>query len=115
MPTKKDTSLPYKKRAQKLIDRLGEYNADYHNILNELEELRVMCLEGIVQEKVSVRDGVLKVVEIYPSVAHACTMGKLAVVKELSRVVELDIVEPEVNVTINIGNAEDELEGGVVP
>lgn len=115
MPTPKSTEYPYKKRAEKLLQRLGEYKADYHNILNELEELRVMCLEGITQEKVSVRDGVLTVVERYPAVAQACTMGKLAVVKELSRVAELDTVEPEVNVNINISNAEDEIPGGVVP
>jgi hypothetical protein len=90
---KKKNSSEYKARATKLLDRLGEYESDLQDILTQLEELRVACMTGIKQEKVSVTDGVLTVIEIYPQVALSATMGKLSVYKELSRLSELE--EPE--------------------
>lgn len=97
----------YKKQVKKLINNLGEYNADYTQILVQLEEIRLSCVNGIVQEKVSVKDGVVEVVERYPQVAQAAVAAKLAVLKELSRIAELEVIDPEVNVTISLESLED--------
>lgn len=98
----------YKKRIKNLIDTLGEYNADYNQILEQLEEIRLSCMEGIEQEKVSVKDGVLLVVEKYPHVAQAAVIAKLAVLKELARVAEQEEINPDIDVTINIDSLEND-------
>lgn len=101
------TQTDHKQRVRALIDTLGEYNADYTQLLVQLEENRLLCLEGIEQEKVSVKDGVLVVTERYPQVAQAAIMGKLAVLKELARISELAQIDPEISININLEALED--------
>lgn len=99
----------YKARAKRLIDSVGEHSADLPDILRQLEEIRAACMEGIGQEKVSVKDGVLEVTERYPQVALQAVMGKLAVYKEISRLAEMQQVDTNVTVSINIGSLEQQL------
>ncbi|MBW4558435.1 MAG: hypothetical protein KME59_21420 [Trichormus sp. ATA11-4-KO1] len=99
----------YKARAKKLIDSVGEHAADLPDILRQLEDIRQQCMDGISQEKVSVKDGVLIVIEKFPQVALQAVMGKLAVYKEISRLAELESVDPEVTVSIQLMALEDTL------
>lgn len=99
----------YKKRAKRLIESIAEYKADLPDILSQLEEIRQLCIDGVYQEKVSVKDGVLEVRERYPQVALQAVMGKLAVYKEISRLSELESLDPEITVDIQIVSLEDQL------
>jgi hypothetical protein len=99
----------YKKRAKRLIESVAEYKADLPDILAQLEEIRQLCLEGIPQEKLSVKDGVLELIERYPQVALQAVMGKLAVYKEISRLSEMETVDPEISVSINLMSLEESL------
>lgn len=99
----------YKKRAKRLIESISEYSADLPDILAQLEEIRQLCIDGVYQEKVSVKDGVLEVKERYPQVALQATMGKLQVFKEISRLSELETIDPEISVSINLMSLEESL------
>jgi hypothetical protein len=101
--------MEYKKRAKSLIDRVGEYRADLTDILSQLEEIRVSCMEGMVSEKVNTRsdEGKVLVIEVFPAVALAAVLGKLTVYKELSRLAEMEVVDPTVTVSISLESLED--------
>ncbi len=101
-----NNSKEYRKRASEALNRIGKYNADYDQILANLDAITKASMDGVEQEKLSVRDGVLPVVEKYPQVAVQAEMGKLAVLKELSRLAEMEEVDTQVSVSIVLGSLE---------
>jgi hypothetical protein len=112
MPDKRQiTEVRHKELARGLINRIGEYKADYSDILQQLEDIRRVCLEGINTQKVCVSSetGVVDVLEILPAVAVQAAMGKLAVLKELAKLADQYDVDPEIIVNIQLGNLEDTL------
>ena len=96
-------------RCKTLLNNLGEFDADYTHILANLSDLYQKCLSGIEQEKVSVKDGILTVIEKYPNVALACLNGQVAVVKELHKIASEETIDPTVTVSINLGSLEKAL------
>lgn len=100
--------MTYKQRARALLDRIEEYNADYGQILADADTLLKLCLTGMVQEKVAIKD-VVKVTEVYPQVAKSILDTKLAVLKELSRVAELEQQEISPTITVNILDLESDI------
>jgi hypothetical protein len=49
--------------ARQQLARLDEMNADPASLCGLLQAIVAMAMEGVVQEKISVKDGVLEVVE----------------------------------------------------
>lgn len=93
-------SKELKSQAASIVKRLREYRADYESILNDIEELRRVSLEGIVQEKFSVKTAqCVPVVEKYPAVALQCLQLKASILRDLN---ELDSDEEDVDINLNI-------------
>lgn len=101
--------MNYKERAKKLLENLGEYNADYCQILVDADKLYQDVLEGYMQQKVAVGMGVVQVVEVYPSIAKGILDTKLNVLKELSRIAEIETEKQDTVVNINISPMEVEV------
>jgi len=61
-------------------EQLAEFEAEPLQAIAYLHELRARARDGVVQQKVSVKDGVLDVVEKYPAIELSATveMSKLA-------------------------------------
>jgi hypothetical protein len=96
--------------AKRVLNSLGEYNADYGQLLEQLEDIRVRALDvGFTQDKVCAGEGVVSVVEVYPQVALNAIRVKLDVIKEMSRINELETPETNTTVLINIEALEDDL------
>ena len=107
------STLILKKQIKDLINGLEDKKAYFSQLLEQLEEIRVLSLEGVEQEKVWVKEGSTAVTERYPQVALQAVMGKLQVVKELIRLDSMDIPDPEINISfaVNITDDVDVLKG----
>jgi hypothetical protein len=104
-------TMSYQKRVKSLLDRVGEYRADYQDILDQLEQLRQQCVAGMSSEKVHMKmdDGFVSVVEVFPQVALGAIMGKLAVLKELTRIASLEETDTQISLTFNLEPLEGDL------
>lgn len=91
---------------KQLRDRLEEYNADIPRLLNGLEEIQVMSLEGVEQEKVSAKDGVMTVLERYPDVARRAIMDKFAILQYIEEKAEAEKTEQIVEYVIHVQQLE---------
>lgn len=103
-------SHSYRKQAAGILARIREYNADYDQLLVNLDDISKKCMSGIEQEKLSVKDGVLPVIEKYANVAVQAELGKFSIVKELTRLADLDEVDTQISVSIVLGSLEATLE-----
>lgn len=81
---------------QQLKKRLSEFSADPEQILTQLEEQYQAAQEGYKQQKVSVKDGVLDVVEIYPNLMLNITKTRLALWQYLNDLEQKDQAGPAV-------------------
>lgn len=72
--------------------RMSEFQADPLAVLRYLADLRDRCNDGIIQEKLSVTEGVMPVLERYPAVELAATKAMWDIYKwvdtELGKVTE---------------------------
>lgn len=84
----------------KILNRLSEYNSDFGSLLGQLEEIRAASMEGLPNEKVSAKDGVLTVLEVFPQVAVQAVRAKLEVIKFMVAIAEVET--PDTQVTIEI-------------
>lgn len=88
-------------QARRLIARLQEYRADPEARLAALDDIQQKCLDGVPQEKVSAKDGVLEVIERYPDVARRCVMDKGQIVAELEAIANSETSQ-ELQLVINL-------------
>lgn len=91
--------------------RMSEFQSDPLSVLRYLADLRDRCNDGIIQEKLSVTEGVMPVLERYPAVELAATKAmwdiykwvdkELAQVSESSDItVKIEVVPLEVDPTL---------------
>ena len=90
-------------KARRLLERLDEYNADYHSLLAQLEELRKTAMEGMEQEKVHMKhDEPFVLTERYPQVAQQAIMGKLQVVQVIEKLAAEEATGDDFVLNVNL-------------
>lgn len=67
-----------------VADILKKHRVDLDTILIELEDLRQRTKNGIMQEKVSAKDGVLQVIECYPAIEYQILRFKADLLEKYS-------------------------------
>lgn len=88
-------------QARRLIARLPEYRADPEARLAALDEIQRMCIEGIHQEKVNPKEGVVTVIEIVPDVARRCIADKGQIAADLAAIANQETSQ-ELQLVINL-------------
>lgn len=95
-----------------IVNRLQEMKADPISQLAYLDDVRNRCREGLIQEKVSVKDGVLQVIEKFPGIEVAATRLMVEISEFCIKQAEgqQDTSELNVNITLAIPKElEDEI------
>lgn len=103
----KKPSKQLKDQCQVLLDTLAEYNADYRCILRDLDYIQQVVMEGMQQEKVSAKDGVLTVNEKYPNIALDCLKTKMKLIQDIDKYQASSEDEVDYTININITPLED--------
>ena len=88
-------------QARRLLARLAEYRADPESRLAALDDIQASCIEGITQEKLSVKDGVMTIIEKYPDVARRCVADKGQIAAELEAIANGE-TNQEMTLVINL-------------
>ena len=88
-------------QARRILARSEEFKADPLSRLAALDDIQQKCLDGVPQEKVSAKDGVLEVIERYPDVARRCVMDKGQIVAELEAIAHSETSQ-ELQLVINL-------------
>lgn len=98
-----------KREVTNLMDTLAEYRCDYRSILYDLDQLQQVVMEGIEQEKVSAKDGVLTVTEKYPEIVLGILKTKLSTIKDIAKFMEKEEEEIDQLIELHICPLEDRL------
>ncbi len=86
--------------AAETLAAIAALGGDAVNLWVQTDDLQRRCREGMLQEKVSIKDGVLPVVERYPSIELRCLQFKQKLLADLKAEASGTAAETALTVTI---------------
>lgn len=84
---------------------LADKGLDLEDQIDYLADLRKRCREGILQEKVSAKEGVMQVLEAYPALELQATKELVAIIKYLDSQTATSTDSP--TIVINVHQTDD--------
>lgn len=94
---------------QQLNHLKREFGLDRMTVITKLLELMQRCKDGIPQEKLSAKDGVLEVLERYPEIERKILDDVVKHIAQLEAIANSDKKDDKIEFILNIDKLEDEL------
>lgn len=83
---------------------LADKGLDLEDQIDYLADLRQRCREGILQEKVSAKEGVMQVLESYPAIELQATKELVSIIKYLDNQTATSTDSPTIVINVHQTN-----------